>query len=61
VTIARSLSDTSAGIAPAGIAAFIAVQLPGAAIDVMLSGWLWKQPPVKLLASDDTPLTMPDQ
>jgi glycerol uptake facilitator-like aquaporin len=40
VTIARSLSDTSAGIAPAGIAAFIAAQLPGAAIAVMLSGWL---------------------
>jgi glycerol uptake facilitator-like aquaporin len=44
VTIARSLSDTFAGIAPAGIAAFIAAQLLGAAIAVMLSGWLWKQP-----------------
>jgi glycerol uptake facilitator-like aquaporin len=44
VTIARSLSDTFAGIAPAGIAAFIAAQLLGAAIAVMLAGWLWKQP-----------------
>jgi glycerol uptake facilitator-like aquaporin len=42
VTIARSLSDTFAGIAPAGVAAFIAAQLLGAAIAVILSGWLWK-------------------
>lgn len=44
VTIARSLSDTFAGIAPAGIFAFIAAQLLGAAIAVTLSGWLWEQP-----------------
>jgi glycerol uptake facilitator-like aquaporin len=44
VTIARSLSDTFAGIAPAGIFAFIAAQLIGAAVAVMLSNWLWKQP-----------------
>ena len=41
VTIARSLSDTFAGIAPAGVLAFIAAQLFGAALAVMLSGWLW--------------------
>jgi glycerol uptake facilitator-like aquaporin len=44
VTIARSLSDTFAGIAPAGIFAFIAAQLIGAAVAVMLSNWLWKRP-----------------
>jgi glycerol uptake facilitator-like aquaporin len=42
VTIARSLSDTFAGIAPGGVPAFIAAQLLGAAIAVALSGWLWK-------------------
>jgi len=41
VTIARSLSDTFAGIAPGGVMAFIAAQLLGAALAVMLSGWLW--------------------
>jgi glycerol uptake facilitator-like aquaporin len=43
VTIARSLSDTFAGIAPAGVLPFIAAQLLGAAIAVTLSGWLWGQ------------------
>ncbi|MBV9458894.1 MAG: aquaporin family protein [Bradyrhizobium sp.] len=41
VTIARSLSDTFAGIAPAGVLPFIAAQLLGAAVAVALSGWLW--------------------
>jgi glycerol uptake facilitator-like aquaporin len=41
VTIARSLSDTFAGIAPRGVPAFIAAQLLGAGLAVMLSGWLW--------------------
>jgi glycerol uptake facilitator-like aquaporin len=43
VTIARSLSDTFAGIAPNGVGAFIAAQLIGAAIATVLSGWLWEQ------------------
>jgi glycerol uptake facilitator-like aquaporin len=42
VTIARSLSDTFAGIAPAGVLPFIAAQLLGAALAVTLSGWLWR-------------------
>jgi glycerol uptake facilitator-like aquaporin len=42
VTIARALSDTYAGIAPAGVAAFIAAQLAGAAIAVPLARWLWR-------------------
>jgi glycerol uptake facilitator-like aquaporin len=41
VTIARSLSDTFAGIAPAGVPAFIAAQLAGALGAVVLSRWLW--------------------
>jgi glycerol uptake facilitator-like aquaporin len=42
VTIARSLSDTFAGIAPRGVSAFILAQLVGAAIATVLSGWLWQ-------------------
>jgi glycerol uptake facilitator-like aquaporin len=45
VTIARSLSDTFAGIAPAGVVAFIAAQLLGAALAVPLCGWLWRGKP----------------
>jgi glycerol uptake facilitator-like aquaporin len=41
VTIARSLSDTFAGIAPGGVLPFIAAQLVGAALATTLSGWLW--------------------
>jgi glycerol uptake facilitator-like aquaporin len=41
VTLARSLSDTFAGIAPAGVAAFIAAQLAGMLMAVMLGRWLW--------------------
>jgi glycerol uptake facilitator-like aquaporin len=42
VTIARSLSDTFAGIAPAGVVAFIAAQLVGMLIAVRLGRWLWR-------------------
>src|SRR6266481_5365083 len=41
VTIARSLSDTFAGIAPSGVFAFIASQLAGTATAVIISKWLW--------------------
>ncbi len=41
VTIARSISDTFAGIAPAAAPAFIAAQLAGMLAAVALSGWLW--------------------
>lgn len=44
VTIARSLSDTFAGIAPGGVAAFIAAQLVGAALATLLAAWLWPKP-----------------
>ncbi len=42
VTIARSLSDTFAGIAPSGVAAFIVAQLAGMLAAVSLSRWLWR-------------------
>jgi len=41
VTIARSLSDTFAGIAPTGIFAFIAAQLLGMLVAVVFARWLW--------------------
>ncbi|MEK9279824.1 MULTISPECIES: MIP/aquaporin family protein [unclassified Bradyrhizobium] len=44
VTIARSLSDTFAGIAPAGVIPFIIAQLLAAAAATALSGWLWRTP-----------------
>ena len=43
VTIARSLSDTFAGIAPAGIAAFILMQLSGALVAHAVARWFWPQ------------------
>lgn len=42
VTIARSLSDTFAGIAPANVAAFIAAQLAGMIAAVALGHWIWR-------------------
>jgi glycerol uptake facilitator-like aquaporin len=44
VTLARSLSDTFAGIAPTGVAAFIAAQLAGMIAAVILGQWLWSVP-----------------
>jgi glycerol uptake facilitator-like aquaporin len=41
VTIARSISDTFAGIAPSTAPAFIAAQLVGMLAAVTLSRWLW--------------------
>jgi glycerol uptake facilitator-like aquaporin len=42
VTIARALSDTYAGIAPAGVMAFIVAQLFGVLAAVALARWLWR-------------------
>jgi glycerol uptake facilitator-like aquaporin len=44
VTIARSLSDTFAGIAPPGIAGFVAAQLAGTAAALIVSRLLWPDP-----------------
>ena len=43
VTIARSLSDTFAGIAPAGVVAFVAAQLVGMLAAVALGRWFWPE------------------
>jgi glycerol uptake facilitator-like aquaporin len=43
VTIARALTDTYAGIAFAGVFAFIGAQLVGMLAAVMLGRWLWQQ------------------
>jgi glycerol uptake facilitator-like aquaporin len=42
VTIARALTDTFAGIAPAGVAAFIVAQLAGTLAAVALARWFWR-------------------
>jgi glycerol uptake facilitator-like aquaporin len=41
VTIARSISDTFAGIAPAGVGAFVGAQLAGMVAAVVVAHWLW--------------------
>lgn len=47
VTLARSLSDTFAGIAPASAPLFIVCQLMGAAVAACLFGWLLKERKVR--------------
>ena len=42
VTLARSLSDTFAGIAPTGVIAFILAQFAGMLAAVGLGRWLWR-------------------
>ena len=51
VTIARALSDTFAGIAPANVGAFIAAQVVGMLLAIVVSTWLWQTAP------GDTPLS----
>ena len=43
VTVARSLSNTFAGIAPASVPLFIICQVGGAAVGAVLFGWLLNQ------------------
>ena len=43
VTLARSLSDTFAGIAPTSAPPFIIAQLAGAGIAMAFSGWLFRE------------------
>jgi glycerol uptake facilitator-like aquaporin len=45
VTVARSLSNTFAGIAPADAPAFVVAQVVGAASAVAVIGWLWRKSP----------------
>ena len=44
VTVARALSDTFAGIAPSGVAAFIVAQCVGMLAALLVAGWLWREP-----------------
>jgi glycerol uptake facilitator-like aquaporin len=41
VTVARSLSNTFAGIAPGGVLLFVVAQMIGALLAVALARWLW--------------------
>ncbi len=43
VTIARSLTNSFAGIAPASVTLFIIAQIAGAVVGVAVFGWLFKQ------------------
>ena len=45
VTLARMLSDSFAGIAPASVPGFLAAQLAGALIGASLWGWLFAADP----------------
>ena len=45
VTLARSLSDSFAGIAPSSVASFVAAQCIGAAAGVLVFGWLLQAQP----------------
>jgi glycerol uptake facilitator-like aquaporin len=47
VTVARSLSDTFAGIAPASAPGFILGQIIGAAAATLMFAWLLKEEPVR--------------
>ena len=44
VTIARSLSDTFAGISPAGVVAFVVAQCSGMVAALLVARWLWREP-----------------
>jgi glycerol uptake facilitator-like aquaporin len=44
ITVARSLSDSFAGIAPSGVPAFILAQLVGAALAALLARYLFPSP-----------------
>jgi hypothetical protein len=45
VTLARSLTDTFAGIHPAGVPAFVLAQFTGAVLATAFSAWLFELPP----------------
>lgn len=50
VTIARALTDTYAGIAPAGVISFIVAQMAGALAAVALAQWLFKIKKAKIVS-----------
>lgn len=52
ITVARSLSNSFAGIAPADVPAFIAAQLVGAALGAAVAGYLFDSPPLDFEGGD---------
>lgn len=50
VTVARALSDTFAGIAPAHVAAFVAAQISGALLASLIAKYTWKSAVEKVRA-----------
>lgn len=58
ITVARTLSDTFAGIAPASVPTFVLMQLLGGALGLLASVVLY--PETKQLAGDLTRLAAPD-
>ena len=59
VTIARALSDTFAGIAPAGVAAFILAQLAGAGLATILARWIWGAGTERHVSRESRPVAGP--
>lgn len=59
VTVARSLTDSFSGIAPASVAGFVVAQLLGAALGALVTEWLFPvhgtPPPLDLPAAVHTP------
>jgi glycerol uptake facilitator-like aquaporin len=53
VTVARALSDTYAGIAPAGVLAFIVAQIVGALLAVAIAHWLFSPSPAEACGPAD--------
>jgi glycerol uptake facilitator-like aquaporin len=43
VTVARSLSDTFAGIAPSGVLSFVIAQFAGMLAALGLARWMWRE------------------
>lgn len=56
VTLARALTDTFSGIAPGGVPAFIAAQVFGAIIGVLVAGWMWREHPASTIWSSTSRL-----
>ncbi len=54
VTLARTLSDTFAGIAPGSVPVFVTAELAGGAIGALLVGWLFRHFPSQPHAQEAT-------
>jgi glycerol uptake facilitator-like aquaporin len=54
VTLARALSDTFAGIHPASVPAFLAAQIAGALMGLLVSNWMFAANPAKHVSARQT-------